>query len=485
MQFKRLKKNYRKQTIIGGLILVCITSAITITTTRAKYKLIQDIPLVRGSINYKSYDFKVMAMYKSEDKINYTEIDEMPSEGYNINEEKSYCNESNGNKDTTAVLKTINGNHTIGKLKKNDRCYLYFDKSSDITISDIILANNPKETVPDFSQIATADEGMFKTSDGMYGGYSYYWRGAVTNNYVKFGKHSNNIPDVYQGNPSTENTNFLEYDSLSSCQNSSIYNVNCKLVSKSNKDIYWRIIRINGDGSLRLIYDGSKGHINGENTSDSIAIANMQYNKEYYDRAEGVGYTYTLNSQRADATATTSTIKSSLDKWYNENLLNYDNKIATGKFCNDREVATESNWHSQPNSTFYYAGHSRLVKRKIPTLSCSDSGDIYSLKIGTITADEVGFAGGVFNTNNLSYYLNNNHNYWTMSPYYVYYYDSLKVNRSDVFRVTINGVLAGNHSTNNGVGFSYSGIRPVINLKADTQFQAGGTGTLDNPYVVV
>ena len=118
MQFERLRKNHKRKIILGGLILVCVISAITITTTRAKYKLTEDIPLVIGTVNYKLYDFKMMAMYKSEDGINYTEINDMPSEGYIINESKSYCDMSDGNKNTAAVLKTINGNHTIGKLKK-------------------------------------------------------------------------------------------------------------------------------------------------------------------------------------------------------------------------------------------------------------------------------------------------------------------------------------------------------------------------------
>ena len=92
MQFERLRKNHKRKIIIGGLIIVCVISAITITTTRAKYKLTEDIPLVRGTVNYKPYDFKMMAMYQSEDKVNYTEINEMPTSGYIINENKSYCN---------------------------------------------------------------------------------------------------------------------------------------------------------------------------------------------------------------------------------------------------------------------------------------------------------------------------------------------------------------------------------------------------------
>ena len=187
MEFQTLKRSHKKQIIIGALAICVIGGALTFATTRAKYKLTEEIEIAKGTINYKPYDFKIMAMYKSEDKTNYTEINEMPSEGYIINESKSYCNMSNGNKDTTAILKTINGNHTIGKLKKNDRCYLYFDKKTPENIQEIIAAVNPKDTTPNFVNAATTDEGVYKVSDGMYGGYSYYWRGAVTNNYVKFG----------------------------------------------------------------------------------------------------------------------------------------------------------------------------------------------------------------------------------------------------------------------------------------------------------
>ena len=70
MQFERIRKNYKRKIIIGGLILVCIISVITITTTRAKYKLAEEIEMAKGTINYKPYDFKIMAMYKSEDGTN-------------------------------------------------------------------------------------------------------------------------------------------------------------------------------------------------------------------------------------------------------------------------------------------------------------------------------------------------------------------------------------------------------------------------------
>ena len=428
MEFQTLKRSHKKQIIIGALAICVIGGALTFATTRAKYKLTEEIEIAKGTINYKPYDFKIMAMYKSEDKTNYTEINEMPSEGYIINESKSYCNMSNGSKDTTAILKTINGNHTIGKLKKNDRCYLYFDKKTPENIQEIIAAVNPKDTTPNFVNAATTDEGVYKVSDGMYGGYSYYWRGAVTNNYVKFG------------------------------------------------GFCWRIIRINGDGSMRLIYDGTTCHANGTSTSESIAITSQVYNSNY-NRSEYVGYTYTTGSQRTTS-GTASNLKTQNETWYNSNLASYASKIADGKYCNDRNTGAGYSWSSQPSSTFYYAGYDRSGAKSAssvsPTLSCP-SGDVYTIKIGAITMDEVVMAGGKWSTANSSYYLYNGNFYWTMSP-----------SRS----ASTGGTAAGAfivHSSGNlyhtDVYNAARGVRPVINLKADIIISSG-KGTLNNPYVI-
>ena len=159
-----------------------------------------------------------------------------------------------------------------------------------------------------------------------------------------------------------------------------------------------------------------------------------------------------------------------LESWYNSNIGNnttYASKIADGKYCNDRNVQSGSTWTIN-GSSFNYAAYNR-INTGAPTLSCTSS-DTYTLKVGLITADEVMYAGGKF-ANNTSYYLYNGQNYWTMSP-----------NRwsggAYVFFVGTSGFLNAN-----GVHATY-GLRPVINLKADTLFAAGGNGTQSNPYVV-
>ena len=443
MQFERLRKNHKKKIIIGGILLVCITSVITITTTRAKYKLTQDIPLVRGTINYKMPDMRVVAVNISEDGTNYNIVDEIPTEGYNFNSEKSVCKVAtettgieNAPKDEKVTINYHDGVIGFDNIsKKNTRCYLYFDKKDTDTVHVAFGDIEVKRTTPDFSKMATTDEGIYKVSDPVYGGTSYYWRGAATTNYVKF----------------------------------------------ANK--CWRIVRINGDKTMRLIYDGATCHANGTSTEESVVMGATDSEKYYatsdgqYNNASYVGWTYSLGSQRTTG-GTASNAKTQTEKWYNANITGTNaTKVADGKFCNDRNVgqplSSDSGYVTTWSATgtkFKYAGVKRLWEDYAPTLSCN-SGDVYTLKVGAITADEVEFAGGK-NADNKSYYLYNGQHYWTMSPYG---WNSCAV----VFAVNANGYL----NSGNVYGTS-RGLRPVINLKSDTQFQAGGNGTQNNPYVV-
>ncbi len=422
-KINRLNQKYFYYALILGVVLLVTVSSIF---SYAKYQRIEDIKLVEGNINYKPYDFKMMAMYKSDDGTNYTEIDTLPESGYLINEEKSYCTVNNVDKDNNARIYTNNGEHIIKNLSKNEKCYLYFDNATTAkSIDELVnkLSKIAKIESPDFSKIATTDEGVYKERDGMYGGYSYYWRGASTTNYVKFGGYC------------------------------------------------WRIVRINGDGTMRLIYDGTTCHNNGEITTDSI-VTNTAYNTNY-NKSEYVGWTYTEGLQRPtnNNEGTDTSIKITLENWYNINLKSQETKIADGKFCNDRNVDSGYVWSSAPNGPLYYLEYKRLYINYVPILSCT-SPDIYTLKIGLITADEVMYAGGK-DDNNLSYYLYNGQNYWTMSPCN---WDEINT-WSNVFALNLNGNLSIWY-----VGNTY-GMRPVINLKADTQILTGN-GSIGNPYII-
>ena len=297
-----------------------------------------------------------------------------------------------------------------------------------------ILANSKiNEGTPNFSQTATTDEGVFKTQDDW--GDSYYFRGDVENNWLKFA------------------------------------------------GFYWRIVRINGDGSIRLIYNGTST----ATTGTSTMISSSQAFNSSYNRSEYVGYMYTTSSQHGNTTD--SPIKDVLDSWYSSNLASYANQISTeAGFCGDREMASGYSWSSQPSSTIYYAGYGRLAQNSSsvnPTFKCSNGNDLYTTStsskgnkklsnpIGLITADEVVMAGGSWSSGNSSYYLYNKANYWTMFPcsfYATYSYAS-------VFYVYSNGTLGSDYVN------SAWGVRPVINLSADVTAKSGN-GTVESPYEI-
>ena len=134
-------------------------------------------------------------------------------------------------------------------------------------------------------------------------------------------------------------------------------------------------------------------------------------------------------------------------------------------------MASGYTWSAKPSSTINYKAYERLDTNKSPSLDCSRSSDILNIPVGLITADEVAYAGGVYGSSNSSYYLYTDQNYWTLSPYYFNGYNAF------VFRVNSSGYLTSYFVDGT------SGVRPAINLRADTTFT--GTGTSDDPYTVV
>ena len=442
MEFQTLKKSHLKRNIIIGVIIVGIISAVVLNFTRAKYRTTQSIPLVNGTINYSLADLNIVAIV-----VDGKEVDTIPDGNYELTSE-SYCT-VNGEKEESVKLSydsATKGLSVTPMTTKGTKCYLYFDEQ--ILAKDIILANSKiNEGEPDFSQVATTDEGIYKAEDDW--GESYYFRGDVTNNWIKFAGY------------------------------------------------YWRIIRINGDGSIRLIYNGTGTATTGTSTQ----ISTSAYNSSYYDNAY-VGYMYgsTGASSYAATYANTnnSTIKGVLDNWYQTNITNkgYGDKVSKeAGFCNDRKISTvnRSGYGTlgygtnatvyAPVDRFLNASWSWLSTQN-PTLKCSQlSNDMFTVSgsskgnkalanpVGLITADEVVFAGGKGGTNNSSYYLYTGQNYWTMSPFD--FYDG----HADVFFVHSNGNL--NYSNVYGA----IGVRPVINIASNVTIKSGD-GTISNPYVI-
>ena len=232
---------------------------------------------------------------------------------------------------------------------------------------------------------------------------------------------------------------------------------------------YWRIIRINGNGSIRMIYQGTSPNTTGTNTQLQTSTFNDDYN-----RSEYVGLKYTSGQQHGQNT--NSTIMGVLNTFYQEKLASYADDIDTNAgFCSDRNMGSGYSWSSQPSSTIYYAAYDRVAKTSSnvnPSFKCSNSSDLLKIPVGLITVDETVYAGLAWNSGNSSNYLYTGEYYWTMSPFW--YGNGLAV----VFYVISTGRLS-----SAGVNNASPGVRPVVNLKSSVQI-TGGNGTADLPFEI-
>ena len=319
----------------------------------------------------------------------------------------------------------------------------------------IITAQTPSsdENI-DFAQISsdTNGNGLYYTSNldltedydqNGTGERVYYYRGAVTNNNVRFGGYC------------------------------------------------WRIVRTNEDGSVRLRYNGTYENGTCPVTGTEVKINNSGY--DFYGSCNNEKYNeYIWEDGTGESLA-----KTTIDAWYTSSgLESYADKIANVPYCADKSNPTKPTTGNYKSDTFYgaanrlvdYSGTPLTTKSDAqPTYKCADiedkhtvSGDSWggngklSKPIGLLTADEVAFAGGIYGTSNSSYYLYTSSDYWTISPFF--WGSHYGVARS--FRVSSSSYL-----------YTYDvcgslELLPAVSLKAGTMVNAEGDGTYTNPYVV-
>ena len=307
--------------------------------------------------------------------------------------------------------------------EEGTKCYLYFDEKA--SGGDYILAgdNPPTNSTTDWT-----------------GGTTYYYTGNP-NNWVQFGTNS------------------------------------------SGQSLYWRIIRINGDGTIRMIFQGTGFNTTGTSTQIGTSAFNSSDNNNMY-----VGFKYT--SGQVHGTGTNSTILNALNTWYQNNLTDEAEYIdGNAGFCGDRTPSTsESNSNGSGGTgttTTYYGAYIRLHNKdsENASLQC-DSQDVYTTTdsssgnkslqypIGLVTADEAALTGITSNNANTGSYLYTNSTYWTMSP------SDFSGGYADVFVVYYYGYLL------NSVGSNAApGVRPVINLKS--AIPLSGSGTTSDPFKAV
>ena len=329
------------------------------------------------------------------------------------------------------------------------------------------------------ADLIESEEGYVCSAPDDYGN-SYYYRGAVENNWVKFA------------------------------------------------DSYWRIIRVNGDGSIRLLYNGEASVIdalgedvkaqvlsNGYNDSRTnyTTIGESAFNSSYDDNAY-VGYMYgtpgSTNYDDTHANINDSTIKEYIDNWYEGKFLNteYESYLSDTLFCNDRSLIKEETFTINDLGTFTQLGYGKEVTayRGIgdygffmaasvepsaadynqlsinPTLQCKQKNDRFTVndeKVGNgaltypvslITVDEIYLAGGSTMFPNNGYYLYNGDYYWALSP------DNFGDSYAYVRGVNDDGLADGSSVDDS------RRARPVLNLKAGSLKMGSGTAT--DPYTV-
>lgn len=279
------------------------------------------------------------------------------------------------------------------------------------------------------SSVDNSLSGLYEMEDDY--GTSYFFRGQVDNNYLRFA------------------------------------------------NLYWRIIRINGDGSLRVLYDGTTANAKstiGTSAFNSTANSNASVGYMYGDLA---GSTYELTH----ANTNSSSIKTVIDNWYANNLSSYEEYLSDTVFCNDRRLLSGTG-AGTISATTYYAPSERTTN---PSLMCSQSNDNFgvingnqslSSFVGTITMDEVILAGSTATDDNEYNYIYKNTSYWTMSPYGGIYTSSILGSSAIAEVYTINKVIADTNVT------TTSGVVPVINISGEAVSTMTGTGTASNPFVI-
>ena len=366
-------------------------------------------------------------------------------------------------------------------------------------IYDKLLADNPTiKTRTDFSTTFTETNvnTLYKAKENNTD--VYYFAGDARNNWVKFGTWQEDksivvgyLDDVSNGNIAKE------FNNISECNSDGKYG-NCEeiVISKKGDPMYWRVIRTNEDGSIRLLYSGTSPETQTGFIGTS-AINNEQVVDPLY-----LGYMYgtsgSLENNRTNENS--STLKTYIDTWYKSNLVNYTKYLSTtAVYCNDRTLSV-----SYPNYVIGewmgFAAFDRLTKtNKSPSYNCIATEDKFTVSnttgngkltypVALMTADEVAYAGGVFyteskypfywvynNADNIS--ITNSIIWWTMTP------NSGSPNLS-----TGGGSWFGVNTTKPGrignPGRIYPlAVRPVISLKADMVYKSGD-GSAEAPYEI-
>ena len=256
---------------------------------------------------------------------------------------------------------------------------------------------------------------------------------------------------------------------------------------------YWRIIRTNADGSVRMLYSGTSH----DTTSGYLSTGTSKFNPSS-NIPKYVGYMYGENDDtlaNARTNTNNSTIKTAIDNWYASNMTSYTKYLSTtAVYCNDRNLS--SGTYNTGITEFFYAPSARVYVNYAPTYDCTEASDAFSgsntsakltYPIALMTADEIMRAGGKGNTSLTSpyawYYLNSANDsitsstrWWLLSP------DNWRDDGS-AYGFSVYGSSSLGRLSSYNVGGPL-GVRPAVSLKSCIKYSTGN-GTSETPYEIV
>ena len=386
-------------------------------------------------------------------------------------------------------------------------------------LTDKLMADNPTiGTRTTFTAFTETNTGTLYKATEQIGTNPvkdvYYFAGDAKNNWVKFGKTTEssctykgeelfiyNDPGFKNVETQTECETYslcssesgpmlVENSSMCGNENETILTEKATWNGTSTKDIYWRIIRTNADGSIKLLYAGTSPD------TDKAYVGASAFNSTYNDPMY-VGYKYgttgSLENNRLNTN--NSTIKTYVDNWYKNNLTAYTKYLSNDAvYCNDRNLASGESYSTSTTKGFAYASYERIYTNKQPTYNCTNMSDAFSVNntsakldypVGLMTIDELSYAGGQARTKLTVpyawYYTNANGESitgsapsWALSPII---WDGPC---SDVWFVIGSdnpGILR-----NGGVNGSLA-VRPSVSLSS-CNLISRGDGSANNPYTV-
>ena len=478
-----------------------------LVNTFKTYKYLQyKITSTDGGYNMTDYSYLPKSSTKEDVALAYEiSIDKGKTHTYTI--EIKYVNDESVDQ-SIDMGQSLSGTIYIRKFTK-----------PTMKLTDKLMADNPTiGTRTTFTAFTETNTGTLYKATEQIGTNPvkdvYYFAGDAKNNWVKFGKTTESSC-TYKGKELFifNKTGLKNVETQTECETYSLCSVEgygLRLVEDSSmcgnfngtiltekatwngtttKDIYWRIIRTNADGSIKLLYTGTSPDT--EKAYIGMSAFNTTYNDPMY-----VGYKYgTTGSQENNRLNTNdSTIKTYVDNWYKNNLTDYTKYLSNDAvYCNDRNLASGQTYST--TKAFNYAPSERLGGDTIaPTYNCTNMSDAFSVNnasakldypVGLMTIDELSYAGGeggiTLDAPYAWYYTNANGEssygsaaFWALSPL------SWSGSSSSVWAVDSS---ADPGRLDDSVVIGSCALRPSVSLLS-CNLISRGDGSPENPYVV-